>query len=127
MVGRSVVRGIRGAITVSQNKASEITQATRELLIKMAKANNLKKEDIASVYFTLTPDLNAVFPASAARELGWNSVPLMGSVEVDVPGAVPFCIRVLMHVNTERTQAEIKHIYLREARILRADLTNDNT
>ena len=127
MVGRSVVRGIRGAINVSQNSAGEITQATRELLIKMAKANQVKKEDIASVYFTLTPDLNAVFPASAARELGWDNVPLLGAVEVDVPGALAFCIRVLMLINTENSQAQIKHIYLREARSLRADLTNDNT
>ncbi|EEG78247.1 chorismate mutase [Dethiobacter alkaliphilus] len=126
-MGRSVVRGIRGAINVSENRACEITQATRELLSKMTKANNVKKEDIASVYFTLTPDLNAVFPATAARELGWDNVPLLCAVEVDVPGALAFCIRVLIHVNTEKSQAEIKHIYLREARALRADLAHNNT
>lgn len=126
-MGGSVVRGIRGAINVSQNSACEITQATRELLTKMAKANQVKKEDIASIFFTLTPDLNAVFPATAARELGWNNVPLIGSIEVDVPGSLAFCIRILIHINTTKTQSEIKHIYLRDARKLRADLTDDNT
>lgn len=126
-MGRSVVRGIRGAINVSQNSKSEIIQATRELLSKMAKANHVKKEDIASIYFTLTPDLNAAFPAVAARELGWNEVPLLGAVEVDVPDALPFCIRVLMLVNTSLAQPAVRHIYLRDARALRADLVNDNT
>lgn len=126
-MGRSVVRGIRGAINVSQNSTSEINMATRELLRKMAKANSVNKEDIASIYFTLTPDLNACFPASAARELGWTNVPLLCASEVDVPGAMAFVIRVLMHVNTEKTQQEIKHIYLRDARALRVDLATDNT
>ncbi|MDW7651674.1 MAG: chorismate mutase [Bacillota bacterium] len=127
-MGRSsVVRGIRGAINVSQNSESEILGATRELLRKMARANSVSKEDIASIYFTLTPDLNACFPAAAARELGWTYVPLLCAVEVDVPGAMAFCIRVLMQVNTEKSQQEIKHIYLREARALRGDLNPDNT
>lgn len=123
----SEVRGIRGAINVSQNSKSEIIQATTELLTKMAKENNLKEEDIASIFFTLTPDLTAAFPAAAARELGWSDVPLLGAVEVDVPEALAFCIRVLMLVNTELRQNELKHIYLREARSLRVDLVNDNT
>jgi chorismate mutase len=122
-----VVRGIRGAINVSQNSTSEIHIATRELLRKMARANSVNKEDIASIYFTLTPDLNACFPASAARELGWTNVPLLCASEVGVPGAMAFVIRVLMHVNTEKTQQEIKHIYLRDARALREDLATDNT
>jgi chorismate mutase len=122
-----VVRGIRGAISVTQNSASEIHQATRELLIKMAKANQVKKEDIASIFFTLTPDLNAAYPAAAARELGWIHVPLICAVEVDVPQALPYCIRVLMHVNTELAQSAVKPIYLREARGLRVDLFPDNT
>lgn len=126
-MGRSVVRGIRGAINVSQNSSSEILQATRELLVKMVKANHVKKEDIASIFFTLTPDLNATYPASAARELGWTDVPLFCAVEIDVPGALAFCIRILMHVNTELKQPEVKHIYLRDARTLRADLFPDNT
>lgn len=126
-MGRSVVRGIRGAINISQNSESEITGATRELLIKMAKANYVKQEDIVSIFFTLTSDLNAAFPATAARELGWIHVPLLCSVEVDVPNAMPLCIRVMMQVNTELTQKQVKHIYLREARSLRADLAMDNT
>lgn len=122
-----VVRGIRGAINVAENSASEILIATRELLMEMAKANHVKLEDVASTFFTLTPDLNAVFPAAAARELGWTDVPLFCAVEVDVPGALAFCIRVLMLVNTELGQPEVKHIYLREARSLRVDLTHNNT
>lgn len=126
-MGGSVIRGIRGAINVSQNSKLEIIQATTELLIKMAKENRVKKEAIASIFFTLTPDLNAAFPAAAARDLGWIDVPLLGAVEVDVPEALAFCIRVLMLVNTDLSQAEVKHVYLREARLLRVDLVNDNT
>lgn len=126
-MGGSLVRGIRGAINVSQNDKLEIIQATTELLTKMVEENNLEKEAIASIFFTLTPDLNAAFPAAAARELGWIDVPLLGAVEVDVPEALAFCIRVLMLVNTDLRQNELKHIYLREARSLRVDLANDNT
>jgi chorismate mutase len=127
VVGCSAVRGIRGAINVRQNSETEISSATRELLVGMLEANHLRQEDIISIFFTLTADLNAAFPAAAARELGWSDVPLLGAVEVDVPGAMPFCIRVLMHVNTTLARSEIKHLYLREARSLRADLFGDNT
>ncbi len=126
-MGRSAVRGIRGAINVAQNTKSEIISATRELLIKMAKANHVKKEDIVSVFFSMTTDLDAVYPAVAARELGWTAVPLMCSVELPVSGSMPLCIRVLIQINTETVQQDIKHIYLREARSLRADLFEDNT
>jgi chorismate mutase len=126
-VGRSAVRGIRGAINVSQNNKCEIISSTRELLIKMAKANHVKKEDISSIIFTMTADLDAVYPAAAARELGWITVPLLCAVEVSVPDSLPQCIRVLMQINTELSQQEIIHIYLREARQLRADLVTDNT
>ena len=126
-MGRCVVRGIRGAITVAENSAAEILQATRELLIKMAKANQIKPEQIAGIIFSATPDLYAAVPAAAARELGWTYVPLFDTVEIAVPGALPRCIRVLMLVNTELGQAAVKHIYLREARSLRQDLTPDNT
>ncbi|MBS4030741.1 MAG: chorismate mutase [Clostridiales bacterium] len=125
-MGCSVVRGLRGAINVTENTESEILEATRELLVRMAQANNIQKEDIISIFFTLTPDLNAVFPAVAARELGWNEVPLLCAVEADVPGAMAFCVRVMMHINTELSQSQVKHIYLREARNLRVDLA-DNT
>lgn len=126
-MGRGVVRGVRGAINVPQNSETEIISATKELLAGMLEANNLAQEQIISIFFTLTPDLNAAFPAAAARELGWSDVPLLGAVEVDVPGALPFCIRVLMHVNTNVDRHEIKHLYLREARRLRADLFASNT
>lgn len=125
-MGCSVVRGIRGAITVTENTESDIIEATRELLVKIVQTNNVQKEDIVSVFFTLTPDLTAVFPAVAARELGWTEVPLLCSVEADVQGAMAFCVRIMMHVNTELAQSQVKHIYLREARNLRADLA-DNT
>lgn len=126
-MGRCVVRGVRGAINVMQNSRAEILSSTRELLIKMAKANGVRKEDIASIFFSVTGDLNAVFPAEAARELGWTEVPLFCAVEIPVPGSLPLCIRVLFHINTELPQSAIKHIYLREARVLRADLAANNT
>lgn len=116
------VRGIRGAITVSKNEAETIINDTKKLLLKMMEENNFKKEDVISIFFTMTKDLNAVFPASAARELGWKYVPVICSVEVDVPGSLSSCIRILMHVDTNLKQEEIKHVYLKEAKELRNDL-----
>lgn len=118
----TVVRGIRGAITVERNNAGEIVAATRELLEAIIKENDLDPENIASAFFTVTADLNAEFPASAAREMGWKYVPLLCATEIDVPGRLGRCIRVLVHVNTEKTQRELKHIYLRDAAQLRVDL-----
>ncbi|NLZ93856.1 MAG: chorismate mutase [Firmicutes bacterium] len=126
-MGCSVVRGIRGAITVPENSKAEILQATKELLHKMAVANNVQQQEIVSIIFSATPDLTACFPAAAARELGWTHVPLLDTVEMNVPGSLPLCIRVLMHVNTHMNQVEVKHIYLREASLLRPDLSLDNT
>jgi chorismate mutase len=125
-VGCCVVRGIRGATTVSHNSAEEIIAATKELLEKMAEVNQLDPAVLISIIFSATPDLNAAFPAAAARELGWTAVPLFDTVEIDVPGALPRCIRVLMHVQMEQKQ-KVQHIYLREARQLRPDLVSDNT
>ncbi len=117
------VRGIRGAITVERNTPEDIIQATGELLQAIMDENELQPEDIASAFFTVTADLNAEFPATAARELlGWKYVPLLCAREIDVPGRLPRCIRVLVHVNTTRSQREIKHVYLREAVQLRTDL-----
>lgn len=116
------VRGIRGATTVSQNAREAIIEATRELLEVMAQANDITPEDIASAWFTTTPDLNAEFPAVAAREMGWTFVPLMCSHEMDVPGSLRMCVRILLHVNTEKGPHDIRHIYLRGARVLRPDL-----
>ncbi|HVP04974.1 MAG TPA: chorismate mutase [Dehalococcoidia bacterium] len=114
-----LVRGVRGATTVEANTVEAILEATRELLDAMLKANEIDAECIASVFFTTTPDLNAEFPALAARDLG---VALMCAHEMNKPGALPMCLRILLHVNTDKSAKEIKHIYLRGARVLRPDL-----
>ena len=115
-------RGIRGAITVDANKQEMILAATRELLTHIVEANDLDVDDVASAVFTATPDLDAAPPARAARELGWTGVPLLCMQEMAVAGALPRCIRVLIHWNTERRQDQIRHVYLKEARVLRPDL-----
>lgn len=121
------VRGIRGATTVSENTEQTILAATRELLGKMVNSNlGLLPEEIASAWFTVTPDLNAAYPAKAARQLGWQSVPLLCTQEIPVPDGLPMCIRVLLHWNTDRSQMEIQHVYLGEAESLRPDLSNLN-
>lgn len=117
------VRGIRGAITIKEDTPKEILEATKELLFKMQTANDFTVEDIASILFTVTSDVRSIFPAQAARMIGWDKVPLLCFQEIEVPGALPKCIRVLVHINTEKNQEEIKHIYLREARKLRQDLS----
>jgi len=116
------LRGIRGATTAAANGVAEILEATRELLIKLQEANRFVVEDIASAIFTVTPDLDAAFPAQAARDLGWSNVPLLCASEIPVPGGLPSCIRVLVHVHTHLRQDEIHHLYLRGASILRPDL-----
>lgn len=116
------VRGIRGATTVQENTAEAIVEATEELLSVMIAQNELDAAEIAAAYFSTTMDLNAEFPAYAARRLGWLSVPLMCGHEMNVPGALPRCIRVLLHYNTELPQAAMHHAYLREAVALRRDL-----
>ena len=121
------VRGIRGATTVTENTEQTILTATRELLGKMVNSNpGLQPEEIASAWFTVTPDLNAAYPAKAARQLGWQSVPLLCAQEIPVPDGLPMCIRVLLHWNTDRSQVEIQHVYLGEAESLRPDLSNSN-
>ena len=112
-------RGIRGATTVDHNNQAEILAATAELLLLMMSKNGLLVEDIASVIFTVTEDLDAVFPAQAARQIGWNEVALMCMREIPVPDSLGKCIRVLLHVNTTRSASEIQHVYLREAVSLR--------
>ncbi len=119
------VRGIRGATTAEVNTADAITAATDQLLREMTAQNTLHPDDIAAVFFTTTPDLNAEFPAVAARALGWGQVPLMCGNEIDVPGCLPSCIRVLMLVNTDVSQDDVVHVYLGGAAGLRPDLTSD--
>lgn len=116
-------RGVRGATTVEINEREEILVATRQLLALMVRRNGIEREDVASAIFTTTPDLDAEFPALAARQLGWIDVPLLCGHELSVPGSLPRCIRVLVHWNTERTQKEIEHVYVREAVRLRPDLS----
>ena len=111
--------GIRGATTVERNDRAEILRATREMLEVIVRLNGLRPEDIASVWFTVTPDLDAEFPAFAARELGWSEVPLMCGREIPVPGALPFCIRALISWNTPKRQAEVHHAFLPQAKELR--------
>ncbi|MFH1387026.1 MAG: chorismate mutase [bacterium] len=113
------VRGIRGATTVAKNDKAEIISATRELLQKIVADNVLKIEDIASILFSSTDGLNAEFPAVAARELGWSDTALLCMKEINVPGSLPNCIRILLHVNSDQPQKEIKNVYLREAVNLR--------
>ncbi len=122
-----IVRGIRGATTVSEDSADAILDATEELVRELVSANDLKPEDIASALFTVTPDLRAEFPAAAARRIGWTMVPLLNFTEIGVPGRLEKCIRVLLHVNTERSQNEMVHVYLREAVALRPDLVSRST
>ena len=115
-------RGIRGAIDVSSNEEGKILEAAAQLLNRILEVNSVSKEDITAVIFSMSKDLNAAFPAKAARQMGWNEVPLFCCTEIDVPDALPKCIRVLMLVNTSRKQGEIKHVYLGGAAALREDL-----
>ena len=118
-----VIRGIRGAITVDLDQPELVLGATRELLQAILRENpGLSTEDIASTLFTVTEDIVSVHPALAARQIGWGLVPMICSQEIPVPGSLPLCIRVLIHWNTDREQAEVQHVYLRGAVNLRPDL-----
>ena len=119
------IRAIRGATSTEANDAETIIAATRALLERIVAANSLDAEDIASVIFTATPDLNAAYPARAARDMGWVTVPLLCMQEMAVVGSLPGCIRVLMQWNTDRPQTEIRHVYLGRARALRPDLVQE--
>lgn len=114
-------RGVRGATTVERDTAEDILEATRELLEEMIRRNDMRPEDIASAIFTTTPDLQAEFPALAARQLGWHDVALLCGHEMTRPGALGRCIRILVHLNTTRSSTEIEHVYIRDAVNLRPD------
>jgi chorismate mutase len=117
------VRGVRGATDVEADEPDAILRATRTLLEAVVEANpGLQPEDLAGVVFTATPDLSSEYPAKAARQLGWNEVPLLCACEMPVPGGLPSIIRVLMYWNTELPQRSIRHVYLGEAARLRPDL-----
>ena len=117
-----LVRGVRGAISVDKNEPAQILERVEELLVAMVEANKILIEDIASIAFSSTADLNSAFPALAARRMGWLEVPLFGTQEIDSPAGLPRCIRVMILLNTNLPQHAIKHIYLREAVLLRPDV-----
>ncbi len=114
-------RGIRGATTVLENTPEAILDATAELLTELMRANDFEAGDVASAFLTTTRDLNAEFPAVAANRMGWTDVALLCGHEMDVPGSLAMCLRVLLHVNTEKQQHDVKHVYLRGAKVLRPD------
>ncbi len=116
------LRAIRGAIQVPANTAADIARVVQELVSAILQANELSPADVVSVFFTSTVDLNAAFPAAACREMGFANVPLIGSVEVDVPGALDKTIRAMFHVETTRSAEQISHIYLHGAAALRRDI-----
>jgi chorismate mutase len=116
-----LTRGVRGATTVKANTREAILDATTELLTAMVDANGISAEDVASAFFTSSPDLNAEFPALAARQIGWTDVALLCGHEMQVPGSLTQCLRILLHVNTEKKASEIVHVYLHGARVLRPD------
>ncbi len=117
----SAVRGVRGATTVTANERGAIVAATRELLEIVVRVNGILPGDVASVWFTSTPDLDAEFPAFAARQVGWTEVPLICAREIPVSGALGRCVRILVHWNTDRAQAEVRHVFLHGARALRPE------
>jgi chorismate mutase len=116
---QTVCRGVRGATVANADTREEIHAATVELVRSMVEANGIDTGDLASAFFTTTPDLRAAFPAEAARLMGWEYVPMLGSVEMEKPGAPARCIRVMLHWNTTRSQREVQHIYLRGTESLR--------
>jgi chorismate mutase len=116
-----VCRGVRGATTAPADTAEAIHAATRELLLEIVAANEIDPEDIASILFTMSPDLRADYPAAGARQLGWMSVPLLCAQEIDAPEALPRTIRVLVHWNTSVAQKDICHVYINGAEVLRPD------
>ncbi|MDX1413097.1 MAG: chorismate mutase [Candidatus Promineifilaceae bacterium] len=121
---RLMIRGVRGATTVTSNDKDEILEATRELLTMIVRVNEIDLDDVASMILTTTHDLDATYPAFAARQLGWFDVALLCGHEMNVPDGLPLCIRVLVHWNTTKSPKDIGHIYLRDAKSLRPDRHN---
>jgi chorismate mutase len=124
-MNKSTIRGIRGATSVDENTSTAILSATKVLLERIVEFNGVQISDIASIIFTATPDLNAVPPAQAAREMGWIHTPLMCLQEMAVENSLPMCVRILIHWNTDREIDQIKHVYLQNARKLRPDLLKE--
>jgi chorismate mutase len=120
-----MMRGVRGAICASANSREAIFEATRKLLLHMFAKNDIEIEDIGAIYITATKDLNADYPAYVLREMGLKLVPLMCATEIDVPGALQRVIRILILINTDKAQDQIKHLYVGDAARLRPDLTGE--
>src|SRR5436305_8780743 len=119
----TVCRGVRGATTADSNSRDDILTATRQLLALIIRVNGIQPHDVGSAIFSLTRDLDAEFPALAARQLGWLDVPLLCTYEVDVPGSLRRCVRVLIHWNTDKPQHDIRHVYVKDAERLRPDIS----
>jgi len=118
-----MLRALRGAVTLDADTREEMAAKTQKLVLEMLARNDVHHDDVVSVIFTATPDLTAAFPARAARELGWNDVPLLCMTEMSVPGSLPRCVRVLMHAELPLEAGRGRHVYLGEAAELRPDLT----
>jgi chorismate mutase len=116
------LRGLRGATTVDADTAAQVTERSQELMRELMARNDLIEDDVVSALFTTTADVTSIFPATAVREIGFGAVPLLCAAEIAVPGAMPQCIRVLLHVYTTRTRGEMHHVYLHGAQGLRDDL-----
>ncbi|HUV57212.1 MAG TPA: chorismate mutase [Acidimicrobiales bacterium] len=118
----AVLRALRGATTCESDTPEEIFTVTQELLLAMMERNELEHDDVVSLILTTSPDLTSAFPATGARGVGFGDVPLLCASEINVPGAMPKCVRVMMHVYTTRPRNELRHVYLRKAQSLRDDL-----
>ena len=119
------LRGVRGATCATTNSKEAIVDTTKAMLQRIIEANGMEPDDIASAFFSTTRDLNAEFPAIAARQLGWKDVPLMCMHEMDVPNSLPLCVRVMIHWNTNKNAAEVRHVYINGAEKLRPDLIRE--
>lgn len=119
------VRGIRGATNIEADTSAALIEATTELLLRMQAVNEVEVDDIASILFTVTPDIRSAFPAEAARLMGWTKVPLLCFQEIEVSGSMACCVRVLIFWNTDREQSQIKHVYMRDTVSLRRDLCEE--
>ena len=115
-------RGFRGATQLKADSAEEMRSAVGELVLEMIRINDLPLESIVSILFTATPDIHSSFPATSVRDLGFEQVPLICAQEMDVPGAIPLTVRVLIHANSDLKQSDVQHVYLRGASVLRPDL-----
>jgi chorismate mutase len=122
MAAAPTVRGVRGATTVDEDTVAQVTERSQELMRELMASNGLVEDDIISVLFTATADVTSAFPATAIRAIGFGAVPLLCAAEIAVPGSMPLCIRVLLHVHTTRSRDEIRHVYLHGAQGLRDDL-----